>query len=193
MDFEVQAAVSNPATCTHAFTPTKYVQSNGVDIVRQQCIFCGTAGQALKKSDYDLATLADFDECFRERGNEQREHERLTKWEETHAHNVIEQAIVQQRVDADNSRWWEDYNLYLSSMEWRLLRRRILDRDRDRCQGCLTKQGVEVHHLSYEMYNATGHSMAFECVTLCRECHDRIHPHMKETRRKITTASWMGM
>ena len=186
MDFELQPPISNPETCVHHYIPTKYTKAHGVEVVRPQCIFCGGTAQEVSKKDYDLAELPEFSEDFRRRGWDLAQAERSGQAD-------IQRAIVQQRADSENRRWWDDYNLYLASMEWRMLRRRILERDKDCCQGCLKTQGVEVHHLSYEMYNATGHSMAFECVTLCRECHERIHPHMKEARRRITTASWLGV
>lgn len=65
------------------------------------------------------------------------------------------------------------YQKYLQSPEWAAKRRQILDRDKHKCQTCLSGREVrlEVHHKSYEHL---GNEPLEELITLCNICHDAI-------------------
>jgi hypothetical protein len=47
-----------------------------------------------------------------------------------------------------------------------------MKRENGVCQGCLTNQAEEVHHLSYAHVR---NEFAFELVALCHACHRRYH------------------
>ncbi len=66
----------------------------------------------------------------------------------------------------------EQYDDYLRSDAWRRKSAKIMRRAGGVCEGCLTNQADDVHHLTYEhIYE----EFAFELVALCRACHVRIH------------------
>lgn len=91
------------------------------------------------------------------------------------SHNDIPGLIKQWRdVHPD---WWEWYNDYLSSEEWKLRRSKVMTRCLGLCEGCLDNHASQVHHLTYEH---VGEEFLFELVGLCASCHDRLHhkePH----------------
>lgn len=84
-----------------------------------------------------------------------------------------------QRIRAEKDRRWKaqqtrrkaEYSAYLQTDHWRTLRARVLQRDNSLCQGCLVQRATEVHHLTYAH---RGHEMAFELVSLCRQCHEAL-------------------
>lgn len=63
------------------------------------------------------------------------------------------------------------YQNYLNTPEWALIRERVRQRDKI-CQGCLVAPIDDVHHLTYEHVRQ---EFAFELVGLCRPCHARLH------------------
>jgi 5-methylcytosine-specific restriction endonuclease McrA len=75
-------------------------------------------------------------------------------------------------VEAERQRWWSQYREYMAGPAWADLRARVLKRDGGLCQGCLTVEATDVHHTTYRNF---GCEFAFELVSLCRKCHDRIH------------------
>jgi 5-methylcytosine-specific restriction endonuclease McrA len=93
--------------------------------------------------------------------NERRERER-EKWS-----GRWEELRLQQ--DAE---WWSRYNEYLATDEWKELRKLVLARDENLCQGCREHKATQVHHLTYR--NA-GHEFLWELISVCDECHKRYH------------------
>lgn len=66
----------------------------------------------------------------------------------------------------------KDYSEYLKSPAWREMRKLVLQRDNNICQGCLVKEATQVHHLTYDnVYN----ELAFQLISVCDECHNKIH------------------
>lgn len=158
--------------CEHTeVTATKARKSNGVVCVYLQCCECGEKTKEAPKTQYDLDRLPWFDEDFRER-QRKRNAEIYKKLRQQKADEI--RAEVEDR----SAEWWAGYNAYLASTHWAQLRRRIIHRDQFRCQNCFSKVtdgNAQVHHLSYVGYNRLGYSFAFECVTLCRNCHKDYH------------------
>jgi 5-methylcytosine-specific restriction endonuclease McrA len=65
------------------------------------------------------------------------------------------------------------YEDYLKSEEWDKKRKLVLKRDDYTCQGCLAKHvPLEVHHKTYKNIQK---EFLFELVSLCHDCHKRIH------------------
>ena len=64
------------------------------------------------------------------------------------------------------------YQEYLKSEQWQQLRRKVLRRDLHICQGCLAQPASEVHHTTYGHVRS---EFVFELVSLCRDCHRRLH------------------
>jgi len=58
---------------------------------------------------------------------------------------------------------------------WAIIRAGVLKRDNYRCQGCgATGVLVDVHHII--LVGAGGSDDPHNLITLCRDCHARIHP-----------------
>lgn len=68
------------------------------------------------------------------------------------------------------------YTEHLQSDYWTDIRAKVLNRDRHVCQGCLSANATQVHHLNYKNL---GQEFAFELVSMCEDCHKRLH-HIEE-------------
>lgn len=64
------------------------------------------------------------------------------------------------------------YHEYLLSEEWQETRRRALERALFRCQSCDRRDGLQVHHRTYER---VGEESADDLLVLCEVCHARVH------------------
>ena len=64
------------------------------------------------------------------------------------------------------------HEAYLKTGKWAVLRIKALTRDDYTCQGCLEKKAVQVHHITYENI---GNEFCFELISLCDDCHEKIH------------------
>lgn len=172
--------------CKHVSTrPTRAVKSNGVSCVYLQCQQCGEKVREVAKRDYDVDRLPAFDEALRERVRSRNNARR----------EEMKQQAQQERDEASIS-WRRNYSVYLNSDHWQQLRRKVIARDHFQCQNCFTRvtdSSAHVHHMSYDGFNRVGHSFAFECVTLCRKCHEDFHPHMQEQQRPQEVAHFLGV
>jgi 5-methylcytosine-specific restriction endonuclease McrA len=63
--------------------------------------------------------------------------------------------------------------LRLDSESYRKLYRQVLERDGWRCQICGSMQQLQVHHLKFR--SQSGGDEEQNLITLCAECHLRIH------------------
>jgi 5-methylcytosine-specific restriction endonuclease McrA len=63
--------------------------------------------------------------------------------------------------------------LRLDLKSFQLLRHSILRRDGWRCQSCGSRLGLEVHHITPR--SQLGNDAEENLITLCWECHRRIH------------------
>lgn len=66
--------------------------------------------------------------------------------------------------------WHDWYEQYLRSADWRILRQRILLRDRHKCK--CGRDASQVHHLTYER---VGYEHPDDLISICRECHEAEH------------------
>jgi 5-methylcytosine-specific restriction endonuclease McrA len=92
-----------------------------------------------------------------------------SKWAAAH-----KEIIANRDAEAEQKQreWRERYEAHLKSDKWRVMRARVLKRDGGICQGCLTNKVTQVHHLTYDRM---GDEMMFDLVSVCGDCHDRIH------------------
>lgn len=158
----VQAVLKIEQTaCAHAHVDLRALTcSNGSIQYVKQCLECGAkVGSAIKKADAIQARgatefILPFDDAARERGQQALTHARRAAFDTTRS---------------ERKAWYDDY---LRGPDWRSLRAKVIQRSRGRCEGCLTDEATEVHHLTYEH---VGHELAFELVALCRDCHERAH------------------
>jgi hypothetical protein len=61
-----------------------------------------------------------------------------------------------------------DYQKYLASREWALLKEAVKDRDGNVCERCRKNPHYSVHHLTYEH---VGHESLEELLGVCNDCH----------------------
>lgn len=73
---------------------------------------------------------------------------------------------------ARNDYWWERYDAYMASPEWRERRSKVFERCRGFCEGCGKAQATHVHHLTYEHF---GEEFLWELKAVCLGCHERVH------------------
>lgn len=176
--------VDREFSCDHAQTQfVKYVQINGVVVVRKQCLRCGKSLGNVAKNGFDVDSLPFFDQNRAESWQTKRQNRFNEIWEQQR-----EAEAAKQQQEAQE--WWREYNQYLKTQQWHTLRRKVLERDNNLCQACLTRPASQVHHLRYELYNLLGQSAAFECVAICYQCHVKIHPHMAELQHQIVASGY---
>ena len=70
----------------------------------------------------------------------------------------------------------EKYYTYLLSKEWKLIRKKILSRDGNRCQWCGDYHSLHIHHLTYDRVY---HEDLDDLITLCSQCHENYHKRKK--------------
>ena len=63
----------------------------------------------------------------------------------------------------------------LDAQEYRILRGKILERDHWRCQICGSMWRLQIHHKDFRSH--LGSDSEENLITLCDECHRRIHRH----------------
>jgi len=166
--------------CTHAETQlVKYQQSHGAWRIRYQCLCCGeytTSDQKMAGVDLDAMPVVDMalKAGYREK--------RQTAINNARYAYLSMQECQQLDIQA---RFWTNYNRYLRTKQWYTIREAVLKRDGYLCQACLTRKAVQVHHLSYELFNTLGQSAAFELVAICRQCHEKIHPNMAQAQEEL--------
>jgi len=119
-------------------------------------------------SNYKIDELPEFDDSIRERYQQ----EIQDRWNAERDQRVMEQITK-------TGQWWNNYTAYLKSLEWQITRKAVIERDRI-CQKCFADPATQAHHLTYETYNKHGFTFPQECVGLCYECHESLHPGCNE-------------
>lgn len=120
---------------------------------RHQCLKCGEAiGCAVAAGK--VGRVADFDESLLEDFREAR---------------ISDYNHVKNKSESD---FWEHYNSYLQSPEWRRKREKVLQRSKGICEGCGDRPATQVHHTTYAH---VGRELLFELVAICDQCHEICH------------------
>lgn len=146
--------------CTNCdFKFAKQAKSNGDWMLKQQCSNCGqSAGKTFKfeliGGKQNLFKIPLFDEEKLQAYYDRQQQKRQADY----------------AVELDEKR--KVYYEYLKSDKWKLKRDKVMLRDKNVCQACLTRTATDVHHLTYErIYNEP----LFDLVAICRPCHEKIH------------------
>ncbi len=63
----------------------------------------------------------------------------------------------------------------LNASAYAELKRRVLERDRWQCQSCGQRTQLDVHHIQFR--SQQGEDSELNLITLCRQCHRRVHSH----------------
>lgn len=75
-----------------------------------------------------------------------------------------------------------EYGDYLQSDKWKAIARKRLEIDNYTCQMCgskgTTERPLQVHHMKYTHIGDEQQHIWTELVTLCYECHKRVHAMM---------------
>lgn len=71
----------------------------------------------------------------------------------------------------------KEHQEYLESDEWKIRRKKVLQRDNFLCQSCLESPAVEVHHKSYRFWKK---EPLFDLVSVCKKCHVEITNQTRE-------------
>jgi hypothetical protein len=82
--------------------------------------------------------------------------------------------------------WWDNYAVYLKSVEWDILRSACLARDGECCTECGSTVVLQAHHIKYPK-NIWDTKLA-HLQTLCLVCHKKKHPN--GPRGKQRALSW---
>jgi 5-methylcytosine-specific restriction endonuclease McrA len=121
-------------------------------VYMRQCLTCGLAvGQAIARAKVE-GRPPPFDDLLAEAHKQQR---------------------LRRRDDLQQQRaaFFSWYREYLQSEAWHKKRAEVLRRDRHICQGCFGP-AEQVHHLTYEHVGA---ELLFELISVCGNCHSRLH------------------
>lgn len=73
------------------------------------------------------------------------------------------------------------YELYLQSDLWRSIRRRVLERDQQKCCLC-DEKAKQVHHKRYDLATLKGNDLS-QLFSLCRDCHRTIEFDENDKKR----------
>lgn len=132
-----------------------------------QCLVCGRSSSFIKKEEADRLvsngeSVSPFDDKAQDR---------------YHALRIEQfQAEKELREIAKNQACTErkqDYHEYLNSVNWRVIRNKVMARCGGICEGCFDKKAVHVHHKTYDnVFN----ELMFQLVGLCEDCHAKLHP-----------------
>lgn len=170
--------------CNHSnMLPRLWVLSNGVRRVALQCQACGERQDSgVRSADYpNFEQLPPFDEELREDArtavHKALETLRRVRDEAMQAHDSRRQEMSEWEQLSANQEWWERYNRYLQTPEWRAKRERVLERDDHLCQACLKREATQAHHLTYKRVFS---EPLFDLVGVCMVCHAALHPHMEK-------------
>ncbi len=147
----------------HNLEFVRKITSNGVKVLRQQCNNCGLeVSNGLKNNmveNIDLLKSYNPD---------------LNYMNFTYRKEFSHQLKVEKNNDA-----FQKYNFYLQSDQWKLKRKKVLERDKNVCQACLTNKAEEVHHLTYDNIFD---EFLFELVSVCKNCHNEIENNKRIKR-----------
>lgn len=73
-----------------------------------------------------------------------------------------------------------EYQIYLNSNKWQVIRRKVLNRAKHRCELCKKAQATQVHHKTYDRIFCERLS---DLQAVCGRCHMEIHGIEDEPKR----------
>lgn len=161
------AALAKKFECAHSEVKMRRRTVRGGAIQHvYQCQRCGkaTSNPVRKERAIELSedgVLVPFDE-------------RLLRDYDNSYHAEVEKIIgdFDSRDEFNRAQFFERYDKYLRSPEWRAKRQQVFERAHGMCEGCATAKATQVHHLSYAH---VGNEFLFELVAICDQCHERLH------------------
>lgn len=85
---------------------------------------------------------------------------------------ALRKSVLDQLARLNRAEFSQRYRNSLAAPEWQRLRMHVLARDHELCRCCLERRATDVHHLTYR-YGMI--APAWALVSVCRECHDKLH------------------
>jgi hypothetical protein len=142
----------------------KIKNRSGQPYFKMQCPDCGKAlSSQLKYADVSTYIL--------------RTGKEIKDWDEPLFDRYINTYLsvsskIKRALGWDPRGFWERYDKYLSSDEWKTQAERIKQRDNYTCQICKCNKAQQVHHLTYER---VGNEDDNDLIAVCTPCHQLIH------------------
>lgn len=129
--------------------------ANGQRRPERQCVDCGSGRGAAPKASV--------------KGD-------LPEWDYTLADAVEAERreFYQQQQQSRSDEWWRRYHEHLASAKWQTIRRKVISRANNVCEGCGEGPIHDVHHLTYDH---VCNEFLWELRGVCRDCHERFHGH----------------
>ena len=137
----------------------EYYSNNRLSRIIKQCTNCGGAFKNQKFSFKTHGELieSEFSQINFDNWNEKKNNEKL---------DINERFEVLQK-----SRFY-NYDKYLQSKEWKIIRDKVIQRDNGICLHCNTNPAQEVHHKHYKTIYKENIS---DLESVCTDCHRAIH------------------
>ena len=76
-----------------------------------------------------------------------------------------------------------EYQKYLASREWALLKKQIRERSEGKCERCMVGKYEATHHLTYERI---GHENLEDLLGICGKCHEYLSGQSDYDPSKVT-------
>tara|TARA_B100000749_G_scaffold280556_2_gene277251 strand:+ start:29 stop:1222 length:1194 start_codon:yes stop_codon:yes gene_type:complete len=181
--FDEQSAISeylkdhpepiSPEDCHHPkSTVTRRTYSNGNTAFVQQCLDCGKHIRAISKATIkNHGEVPAFDESKQELAYKNHNRWFKTKMDILRSAHNEHQANLKAAVSSGLVQIQSTFHSYYDSAEWSNTRRRIFQRDENKCQAC-HQDAQCVHHL---LYDRLGRENDLDLISLCHRCHDEVH------------------
>lgn len=86
------------------------------------------------------------------------------------------------------------YSEKLKDPRWQKKRLQIFNRDKWKCRSCLNeKLTLNIHHMSYSNKLEPWEYPSLNLVTVCNDCHEKLHSNNEETKTVIFLKLWFWL
>jgi hypothetical protein len=161
---------SGEFACLHKnFELTKWKNTNGVIVFKNQCLDCGRIANQNGAKKYSTGHEFWFNKDAEEfsKNISYKTSEKISQLIDAKQNDHA--LKIKEHLDSD-------YKNYLNTPEWKSKRERVLIRDNYLCQGCLKNRAIDVHHLTYANIKD---ELFFQLISLCKDCHAKTHKDKK--------------
>jgi len=137
-------------------------KTHELSFIYRQCINCGGSTNRtspLSHKKYGDSIRGEFD------------YDSYERWQESKYAEKEQLSVAKKNYNFYTSPYYK-YIEYLNSKKWKDKRNLVFERDNYKCQECKEKNADDVHHLTYDNL---GNENLNELVSVCRECHKKIH------------------
>ena len=83
----------------------------------------------------------------------------------------------EETIKAETAQRQIDYSAHLDDPEFLKVKLEAFKRDKFQCQICGSMANLEIHHITYKR---RGHEDVSDLVTLCADCHQKLHKAREE-------------